>query len=155
MRRCLTYRIKVDQDLPSLLHCRISEQVIQFEAFAHLWLQLGYPRSFLPHKPGWPAKNKPGHKHSNTVFLTEAFGNKNYVQAVGNPDVKFKPTNRFKQANLISLGFGFIVKYQLFQLESLVFICTELAIQKSAINPNIHCKTYILMYSGIQGNQTT
>jgi len=54
-------------------------------------------------------KDRPGHGYPNTGKYTDAFGNKNFVYAVGNPGkICFDRDSRYNQAQIRSSGFGFI-----------------------------------------------
>jgi hypothetical protein len=68
-----------------------------------------YLRWFLPDELDYPVIDRPKHDYPNTGKYTDAFGNKNYVYAVGNPGkITNDFTSRYKHAQIRSSGFGMI-----------------------------------------------
>lgn len=68
-----------------------------------------YMRWFLPDELGIPVVDRPKHNYPNTGKYTDAFGNKNYVYAVGNPGkITVDKSSRYGNAQLRVSGFGMI-----------------------------------------------
>jgi len=108
IRKCFAFHICGDQHLPSLVHYGIDECRDAGWVFCTPAIAVGYQRFFLPDKLGWPVYKRPEHGNPNTGCYTDAFGNINYIYAVGNPADKNTHTNRYKMAELKSSGFGYI-----------------------------------------------
>jgi hypothetical protein len=68
-----------------------------------------YLRWFLPDELDRPVLDRPEHGYPNTGKYTDAFGNKNYVYAIGNPGKNTVDNDsRYTHALIRSSGFGFV-----------------------------------------------
>ncbi len=106
--KSFAFHICGDQHLPSLVHYGINKCRDAGWVFCTPAIAVGYQRFFLPDELGWPVNNRPEHGNPNTGCYTDAFGNINYVYAIGNPADQNTHTNRYQMAELKSSGFGFI-----------------------------------------------
>lgn len=96
-----------DTHLGTLSQYGVDKQRDSAWAFCTPAIAAGWPRWWLPEKAGLPCDNRPKHGLPNTGEYVDAFGNKIYVYAVGNPAVG-TATNRYLKAQQKGSGFGFI-----------------------------------------------
>lgn len=109
MRKGFVFHVAGDQHVPSLVHYGIDEFRDAGWCYVTPAIAVGYSRWFRPDEMGIPVVNRPEHKYPNTGEYIDAFGNLNYVYAIGNP-VNFSPINdRYELANIKSSGFGMII----------------------------------------------
>ena len=108
MRKGFVFHIAGDQHLASQVQYGLDHYRDAGWCFCTPAVANGYPRAFLPDELGWKVTNRPEHGLPNTGEYEDAFGNKNYVYAVGNPAEKTTWENRYIQAEKRSSGFGIV-----------------------------------------------
>lgn len=109
IRKAYVYNIAGDQHLPSLTHYGIDNFRDAGWCYVTPAISVGYTRWFRPDDLNIPVSNRPVHGFPNTGEYTDAFGNKNFVYAIGNA-IDFKPVpNRFELAQAKTSGYGMIL----------------------------------------------
>jgi len=106
MRKGFVFQIAGDQHVPSLVQYGVDDYRDAGWCFCTPAISVGYQRWFLPDELGWEVSGRPGHGEPNTGDYEDAFGNKNFVYAIGNPDKQSKWDKRYFQAHKRSSGFG-------------------------------------------------
>ncbi|MDI1334539.1 MAG: alkaline phosphatase D family protein [Lacunisphaera sp.] len=117
MRPSMALHICGDTHLASLAQYGVQAQRDSNWAFCTPAIAAGWPRWWLPDDAGMPHTNRPQHGLPNTGEYLDAFENRVYVYAVGNPVVGQAP-NRYDKAHEKGSGFGFIT----FDLEKLTYL---------------------------------
>lgn len=107
IRPSMALHICGDTHLATLSQYGVGKQRDSNWAFCTPAISAGWPRWWLPDEVGMPVENRPEHGLPNTGEYLDAFGNKTYVFAVGNPAVG-KALNRYDKAHEKGSGFGFI-----------------------------------------------
>lgn len=109
MRQTGAFQISGDQHVPSLVQYGLSEYRDANWSFCTPAIAVMYLRWFLPDEMGYPVLDRPEHNYPNTGKYTDAFGNKNYVYAIGNPGKNtIDRTSRYTHAQIRSSGYGLI-----------------------------------------------
>jgi hypothetical protein len=109
IRKVAAFHINGDQHVPSLVQYGINDYQDAGWSFCTPAIAVGYQRWFRPDELGVPVLDRPEHNYPNTGKYTDAFGNKNFVYAIGNPGtITSDKESRYNQALLRSSGFGFI-----------------------------------------------
>lgn len=109
IRKGAVFHINGDQHLPSLVQYGLDNFRDAGWSFCTPAIAVGYQRWFRPYELGIPVLDRPEHNYPNTGKYTDAFGNKNFVYAVGNPGtITSDKESRYNQALLRSSGFGFV-----------------------------------------------
>jgi alkaline phosphatase D len=109
MRKVAAFHINGDQHVPSLVQYGIDDFQDAGWSFCTPAIAVGYQRWFRPDELGVPATDRPEHGYPNTGKYTDAFGNKNFVYAIGNPGtITSDRESRYNQALLRSSGFGLV-----------------------------------------------
>ncbi len=109
MRKGAVFHINGDQHVPSLVQYGLENYRDAGWSFCTPAIAVMYLRWFLPDEIGYPVLDRPEHGYSNTGKYTDAFGNKNYVYAIGNPGTNtIDPESRYNHAQIRSSGFGFV-----------------------------------------------
>ncbi len=109
MRQIGAFHINGDQHVPSLVQYGLSEYRDANWSFCTPAIAVMYLRWFLPDDLGRPVLDRPEHGYPNTGKYTDAFGNKNYVYAIGNPGkITVDKDSRYTHAQIRSSGFGFV-----------------------------------------------
>ena len=109
LRKGAVFHINGDQHLPSLVQYGLDNYRDAGWSFCTPAISVMYLRWFVPDELGIPVLDRPEHNYPNTGKYTDAFGNKNYVYAVGNPgDVTADTGSRYNHAQIRSSGFGFV-----------------------------------------------
>jgi alkaline phosphatase D len=109
MRKGAAFHINGDQHLPTIIQYGLDEYRDAGFSFCTPSISNIYVRWFLPDEMGYPVIDRPEHKYPNTGKYADAFGNKNYVFAVGNPgDIINDRSSRYNQSQLRVSGFGMI-----------------------------------------------
>ena len=108
MREGFVFHIAGDQHTASLVQYGVDNYRDADWCFCVPAVSTGYPRAFLPDELGWKVKERPAHGLPNTGEYKDAFGNKNFVYAYGNPDKQLFWKNRYVQANKRNSGFGLV-----------------------------------------------
>ncbi|QGY47110.1 twin-arginine translocation pathway signal [Maribellus comscasis] len=109
MRKGAVFHINGDQHLPTLVQYGLEDYRDAGWSFCTPAIAVMYLRWFLPDEVGYPVLDRPEHGYPNTGKYTDAFGNKNYVYAVGNPGkITIDSESRYNHAQIRSSGFGFV-----------------------------------------------
>ncbi len=109
MRKAAVFHINGDQHLPLLVQYGLNNYRDAGWSFCTPAISTMYLRWFLPDELGVPVLDRPEHNYPNTGEYTDAFGNKNFVYAVGNPgDITADIGSRYNHAQIRSSGFGFV-----------------------------------------------
>ena len=109
MRKVGALHINGDQHLPTLVQYGLEDYRDAGWSFNTPAICNFYMRWFLPDERGVPVIDRPKHGYPNTGKYEDAFGNKNYVYAVGNPGkITIDRDSRYNHAQIRSSGFGMI-----------------------------------------------
>jgi len=109
MRQVGAFQICGDQHLPSLVQYGLQDYRDANWCFCTPAIAVMYLRWFLPDEVGYPVLDRPTHGYPNTGKYTDAFGNKNYVYAIGNPGkITVDKNSRYSHALIRSSGFGMV-----------------------------------------------
>lgn len=109
MRQVGAFHINGDQHVPSLVQYGLNEYRDANWSFCTPAIAVMYLRWFLPDELGRPVVDRPEHGYPNTGKYTDAFGNKNYVYAIGNPGkITVDNDSRYTHALIRSSGFGLV-----------------------------------------------
>ncbi len=109
MRQTGAFQICGDQHLPSLVQYGIQNYRDANWCYCTPAIAVMYLRWFLPDEMGYPILDRPEHNYPNTGKYTDAFGNPNYVYAIGNPGKNtIDRESRYNHAQIRSSGFGMI-----------------------------------------------
>ena len=110
MRKCAAFHICGDQHVPSLVQYGLQNYRDAGWSFCTPAIAVGYQRWFLPDELNYPVSDRPEHGYPNTGKYDDAFGNKNYVYAIGNPGkITMDKESRYNQALIRSSGYGMII----------------------------------------------
>ncbi len=109
MRKGFVFQIAGDQHVPSLVQYGIDDFRDAGWCFVTPAIAVGYSRWFRPDDLDIPVRNRPEHDLPNTGEYIDAFGNLNYVYAIGNPDKFEGIQDRYKYHREKSSGFGFVI----------------------------------------------
>ena len=108
IRKGFAFHIAGDQHLPSLIQYGIDNFRDAGWCFCTPAIAVGYSRWFRPDELNIPFSNRPDHNLPNTGEYTDAFGNKNYVYAIGNPGNFATIRDRYKFQQEKTAGLGFV-----------------------------------------------
>jgi len=109
IRKVAAFHINGDQHLPTLVQYGLDDYRDAGWSFNTPAICNFYMRWFLPDERGVPVVDRPEHGYPNTGKYEDAFGNKNYVYAVGNPGkITVDRESRYNNAQIRSSGFGFV-----------------------------------------------
>ncbi len=109
MRQTGAFQICGDQHLPSLVQYGIQNYRDASWCYCTPAIAVMYLRWFLPDEVGYPVLDRPEHGYPNTGKYTDAFGNPNYVYAIGNPGKNtIDRDSRYNHAQIRSSGFGMV-----------------------------------------------
>lgn len=109
MRKVAAFHINGDQHLPTLVQYGLDEYCDAGWSFNTPAICNFYMRWFLPDELGVPVKDRPEHGYPNTGKYEDAFGNKNFVYALGNPGkITVDRESRYNNAQIRSSGFGLV-----------------------------------------------
>ena len=109
MRKGAVFHINGDQHVPSLVQYGLKHFRDANWSFCTPAITVMYMRWFLPDELGRPVVDRPAHGYPNTGKYIDAFGNKNYVYAIGNAGkTTIDNSSRYNQAQIRSSGFGFV-----------------------------------------------
>ncbi len=107
MRPAMALHINGDQHLATMTQYGTAKQRDSMWSFCTPAIAAGYPRWWRPDEVGIAHQNRPKHALPHTGEFIDAFGNKVYVYAVGNPVVGKAP-NRYEKAQEKGSGFGLV-----------------------------------------------
>ncbi len=107
LRPAMALHINGDQHITTLAQYGVGQQRDSLWSFCTPAIAAGYPRWWRPDELSTPYAKRPKHGLAHTGEYVDAFGNKVYVYAVGNPEVGKAP-NRYDKAHEKGSGFGFI-----------------------------------------------
>lgn len=96
-----------DTHLPTMSQYGLDQHRDSNWAFCTPAIAVGWQRWWRPDDVGLVYSNRPEHGRPHTGEYLDSFGNKNYVYAVGNPEVS-QSSHRYAIAHEKSSGFGFI-----------------------------------------------
>lgn len=109
MRSIGAFQISGDQHVPSLVQYGVNNYRDANWSYCTPAIAVMYLRWFLPDELGQPVVGRPEHGYPNTGLYTDAFGNKNYVYAIGNPGkITIDRDSRYTHAQIRSSGFGMV-----------------------------------------------
>jgi alkaline phosphatase D len=129
MRKAFVFHIAGDQHLPSIVQYGINDFRDAGWCFCTPAISVGYSRWFRPDEMNYPVSNRPDHGLPNTGEYKDAFGNLNYVYAVGNPGNFGGIRNRYEFQKEKTAGFGFVIfdkETRDIKIESWRFLCDVL-----------------------------
>jgi hypothetical protein len=109
IRKGYVFHISGDQHVPSFVQYGIDNYRDAGWCFVPPAIAVGYSRWFRPDELGIPAKHRPDHNLPNTGEYQDAFGNLNYVYAIGNPGNYQLAENRYQRANDKASGYGIVI----------------------------------------------
>jgi len=109
IRKGFVFHICGDQHVPSIVQYGIDDFRDAGWSFCTPAIAVGYSRWFRPDDLGIPVKNRPEHRFPNTGEYTDAFGNKNFVYAIGNPVNFAGIKNRYELQQNKTAGLGFVI----------------------------------------------
>lgn len=109
MRKGFVFHLVGDQHVASIVQYGIDDYRDAGYCYCTAALSTGYSRWFRPDEMGTPVANRPAHGHPNTGEYTDAFGNKNYVYAIGNPGNFTRSPNRYETKQVKGSGFGMVI----------------------------------------------
>ena len=109
LRKGFAFHITGDQHLPTLSQYGVDDYRDAGWCFCTPAISVCYSRWFRPDDLDLPVRNRPEHGLPNTGEYKDAFGNYNYVYAVGNPGDYHKVEDRYEFENSKSSGLGFVV----------------------------------------------
>jgi len=107
LRPAMALHINGDQHITTLAQYGVGQQRDSMWSFCTPAIAAGYPRWWRPDELKMPHAHRPQHGLADTGEYVDAFGNKVYVYAVGNPVVGKAP-HRYDKAHEKGSGFGFI-----------------------------------------------
>ncbi len=125
LRKGFVFQVAGDQHVPSLVQYGVDKYRDAGWCFVTPAIAVGYSRWFRPDERGIPVKNRPEHNLSNTGEYQDAFGNQNYVYAIGNPGNFKLDENRYIRAQDKTSGYGMLIfdsKKRTITMESWRFI---------------------------------
>jgi hypothetical protein len=109
IRKVSAFHINGDQHVPFLVQYSINEPQDAAWTFCTPAISSGYPRWGQPDAVNIPFTSRPLHNLPNTGIYRDAFGNDNFIYAVGNPEDDFSKTkNRYLLSQIKASGFGLI-----------------------------------------------
>jgi len=109
MRKAFVFHLSGDQHIPSLVQYGINDYRDAGWSFVPPAIAVGYSRWFRPDELNYPVNNRPAHGLPNTGEYRDAFGNPNYVYAIGNPGEFGGIQNRYEMQNKKAGGLGFVI----------------------------------------------
>jgi hypothetical protein len=109
IRKGFVFHICGDQHVPSILQYGTEDFRDAGWAYCTPAIAVGYSRWFRPDELNIPVMNRPTHGNSNTGEYTDAFGNKNYVYAIGNPGNFASIKDRYEYQHAKTAGMGFLL----------------------------------------------
>ena len=108
LRKGFVFHVAGDQHLPSLIQYGIDNFRDAGWCFCTPAIAVGYSRWFRPDELNIFVSNRPEHNLPNTGEYTDAFENRNYIYAIGNPGNFAGIADRYKFQQEKSAGLGFV-----------------------------------------------
>jgi len=109
MRKAAVFHINGDQHISSLVQYGLEDYRDAGWSFCTPAICNYYVRWFLPDELGVEVIDRPDHGYPNTGKYADAFGNKNYVYAIGNPGkITEDRDSRYNNAQIRASGFGMV-----------------------------------------------
>ena len=109
IRKGFAFHICGDQHVPSIVQYGTNNFRDAGWAYCTPAIAVGYSRWFRPDELGIKVSNRPEHDNPNTGEYIDAFGNRNYVYAIGNPGNFAAIADRYKFQQEKSAGLGFVI----------------------------------------------
>ncbi len=109
MRKGFAFHITGDQHLTSLIQYGVDDFRDAGYSFSPPAISVIYSRWFRPDDLGFPVQNRPDHGNPNTGEYVDAFGNLNYVYAIGNPENFIRVPDRYEQEHNRTAGYGMVI----------------------------------------------
>jgi len=109
IRKGFVFQIAGDQHVPSIVQYGLDNYRDAGWCYITPAISVGYSRWFRPDEIGIQVRNRPTQNLPNTGEYNDAFGNLNYVYAIGNPDNFKIVENRFQLAQEKASGYGMII----------------------------------------------
>ena len=134
IRKGFVFHVAGDQHVPSIVQYGLDNYRDAGWCYVTPAIAVGYSRWFRPDELNIPVRNRPEHGFPNTGEYKDAFGNLNYVYAIGNPDNFKAVNNRYQLAQIKSSGYGMVIfdlKNRNITMESWRFLA-----DMSATDPN-------------------
>ena len=133
MRKGAVFHINGDQHVPSLVQYGLNHFRDGNWSYCTPAIAVMYMRWFLPDELGRPVVDRPAHGYPNTGKYIDAFGNKNYVYAIGNAGKNtIDNSSRYNHAQIRSSGFGFIT----FNTQERTINIDAFRFKANVLNPN-------------------
>ena len=133
MRKGAVFHINGDQHVPSLVQYGLKNYRDAGWSYCTPAIAVMYLRWFLPDELGHPILDRPAHGYPNTGKYTDAFGNKNFVYAIGNPGkITIDNSSRYNHAQIRSSGFGFVT----FDTKERTIDIDAFRFKADVVNPN-------------------
>lgn len=107
LRKSMALHINGDQHLTTMVQYGVEQQRDSNWSFCTPAIAVGYPRWWRPDELGMPHQGRPAHGLPDTGEYLDGFGNKVYVEAVGNPIVPVSK-HRYEKAHEKGSGFGLV-----------------------------------------------
>lgn len=108
MRKGFVFHIAGDQHVASIVQYGINDYRDAGWCFDTPPISISFSRWFRPDELQIPVKNRPDHNLPNTGEYKDAFGNLNYVYAIGNPGNFQKVPDRYEFEQAKMAGFGYV-----------------------------------------------
>ncbi len=108
LRRCFAFHVAGDQHIPTQVQYGLGAFRDAGWVFTTPAITVGYERRFMPDSLGIPVVHRPAHGLPNTGAYEDAFGNKTFVYAVGNPEEDTSFPDRYRQAESRASGYGIV-----------------------------------------------
>jgi len=109
LRKGFAFHVNGDQHLTSLIQYGVDDFRDAGYSFSPPAISVVYSRWFRPDDLGFPVQNRPDHGNPNTGEYEDAFGNLNYVYAIGNPDNFIRVPDRYEHEHNKTAGYGIVI----------------------------------------------
>lgn len=109
IRKGFAFHITGDQHLTSAIQYGVDNFRDAGYSFCSPAISIVYSRWFRPDELDIQIQNRPAHGNPNTGEYIDAFGNLNYVYAIGNPDNFSLVSNRYENEQNKGSGFGMVI----------------------------------------------
>jgi alkaline phosphatase D len=109
IRKGFAFHITGDQHLTSIIQYGVESFRDAGYSYSPPAISVIYSRWFRPDELGMPVQNRPAHGLPNTGEYVDAFGNPNYVYAIGNPGDFNLGSNRYENEDRKAAGYGMVI----------------------------------------------